>query len=123
MWFPHGSLHCSFTPIGTFWLTAVCSALVIAFAVSLSVVPELNIDKADRFDLIGVLALFVVLNSFIGYLLERSLRATFLSEYLLYANERTLHTQQKVSDDLLQAMLPLPVIEQARRLAFLCQAL
>ena len=120
----HGSLrHCavrlarrvhSFTPIGTYWLTAVCSALVIAFGVVISNDSDLTVAYADRFDIMGVLALFVILNAFVGYLLELSLRQTFLSEYLLYANERTLKTQQKVSNDLLQAMLPLTVIEQVR---------
>ena len=104
----------SFTPIRTFWLTAVCSALVVAYGIVINNVSDLKVAYADRFDILGVLALFVILNAFVGYLLEMSLRQTFLSEYLLYASERTLKTQQKVSNDLLQAMLPLTVIEQVQ---------
>jgi hypothetical protein len=95
---------------------------VVAFGLVIQFQGGLTIVSSQRFDIMGVLALFLCLNAFIGFAREKSLRQTFLSEYLLYANEQTLITQQTVSNDLLQAMLPLPVIKQvgSGRAAWAC---
>ena len=107
----------SFTPIRAVWITLVSGILVLAFGLMIHFTSSIDVPFSARFDIMGVLVLFVVLNAFVGFLLESSLRQTFLAEYLLFVNEKTLVMQQKVSNDLLQAMLPITVIQQVRRVA------
>jgi hypothetical protein len=87
---------------------------VIAFGLVIQFQPGLTIVSSQRFDIMGVLALFLCINAFIGFLREKSVRQTFLSEYKLYDNGKTLIRQQEVSNNLLQAMLPMTIIKQVR---------
>ena len=106
----------SFTPLPVLWSTATCVLLVIGYVVTLYSDTQLAAvgSASDTLDLVGVLVAFVLLNAVVGYLLERSLKQTVLTEYVLYSDGDALQTQHELATQLLRAMLPSAVLKQLK---------
>ena len=107
----------NFTPVPVVWSASACSAFVLAYASLL--VSDFHADhwSSAHFAQLPMLALFlafVSINGVIGYSMERSLKLTVLTEYVLYTDSDALLKQHRLANELLHAMLPSVVLKQLK---------
>lgn len=105
----------SFTPVNSLHALIVSGVLVAGFGASVYLFNSLDhVSNEDKFDLVGVLALFFVMMAIVGRMLDQSLRRTFLDEYVLFCDGGIVHQQKMLSNGLLNAMLPATIIRQLK---------
>ena len=86
----------SFTPVPALWSVALCAPLVIGYGIVIRMLGDV-VSGEGQFDRVGTLSLFLAMNAVVGYMLERSLKQTVLSEYVLYTDGNVLASQHVVA--------------------------
>jgi hypothetical protein len=95
------------------WNTIVGAIYVVGFGLAVNLRKD-SLGAFDQFEIIGVVALFLSLNAIVTFMLEWSMRNTFVAEYMLYGDGLVLKRLEEQHSSLLHAMLPDAVIKDLK---------
>ncbi|CAE7931278.1 gcy-35, partial [Symbiodinium sp. KB8] len=105
----------SFTPIEFYRALLVCAMLDITFTILIVTLEFDDFTSEATLDVLGVLNLFFIAVSFIGFTLEKSIRQIFLDNWVLTQEGKAIQEEKLITDRLLNSMLPAVIVDELKR--------